>query len=188
MTRKQNIVQYGLMINLLTILLCFGWITTNAQERIPVNLNSTQFNLNILDPSVTFEKSINDNQSFTAGAGITLLSDWEEDQGTLSINPFIQSSYRNYYSRKRVKKELKPNSGNYIGVVTGYNFDAIAEEAENGTNRLSNSFYLGPVWGIQRNYKSGIHLGFSIGGGFGVGNSDLYFTGVGEFEFGFVIN
>jgi len=27
-----------------------------AQERIPVQLNNTQFNLNILAPSVTFEK------------------------------------------------------------------------------------------------------------------------------------
>ena len=174
----------------LLILCCFGWFVANAQERMPVNLNSTQFNLNILDPSVTFEKSINDNQSFTAGVGITLLGDYEEDKGTLSVNPFIRGSYRNYYPRKRVKKALQANSGNFIGVSTGYNFGSIADNAENGsTNRLANSYYLGPVWGIQRNYQSGIHLGLSIGGGFGVGsNSDIYFTGIGGFEFGFVIN
>ena len=47
---------------------------------------------------------------------------------------------------------------------------------------------MGALWGIQRNYQSGIHLGFSIGGGFGTGqNMDLDFVGVGEFEFGFVV-
>jgi len=87
-----------------------------------------------------------------------------------------------------VKKELNPNSGNYIGLVTGYYFDSIAESSDAITFRQSDSFYLGAMWGIQRNYQSGIHLGFSIGGGFGTGqNMDLDYVGVGEFEFGFVI-
>jgi len=74
--------------------------------------------------------------------------------------------------------------------LTGYRFKSIADNAENGiSSRLENSYYLGPVWGIQRNYQSGIHLGLSIGGGFGIdSSSDIYFTGVGSFEFGFVIN
>ncbi len=157
---------------------------TSAQDRIPVDLQKTQFNLNILDPSVSFELSINDHQSLTAALGITGLPD---EDGT-SLNPFLRSSYRNYYLRKRVKKELMPNSGNYIGVIAGYNFDSITDNIESGTTRLSNSFYAGPAWGIQRNYRSGIHLGLSIGGGFAIDNhSDLYFTGVGAFEFGFVI-
>lgn len=191
MIRKVNhLLQYVIQLNVLVVCLSCFWISTNAQERIPVSLSNTQFNINVLDPSVSFEKSINDNQSFTAGVGITLLGDFEEDEGTLSVNPFIRGSYRNYYPRKRVKKELQPNSGNFIGILTGYNFNAIADNTENGTNnRLSNSYYLGPVWGIQRNYQSGIHLGLSIGGGFGVGsNSDIYFTGIGGVEFGFVIN
>ena len=119
-----------------------------------------------------------------------MLGDFEEDQETLSVNPFISGSYRNYYPRKRVKKDLRPNSGNYVGILTGYRFNSIADNAEYDiSDRLENSYYLGPVWGIQRNYQSGIHLGLSLGGGFAVGSSsDIYFTGVGGFEFGFVIN
>ena len=172
------------------VLLCCGWFLAGAQDRVPVELNNTQFNLNILDPGITFEKSINHNQSFTLGTGITLLGDYEEDQERYSVNPFVKASYRNYYPRNRVKKELLPNSGNYVGVLSGYNFDSIIDNLESGeSNELANNtYYIGPVWGIQRNYRSGIHLGFSLGAGFAVGNdSDFDFTGLGEFEFGFVI-
>lgn len=172
------------------ILLCSGWFLADAQDRIPVNLNSTQFNLNVLNPSATFEKSINHHQSFTVGVGITMLSDYEEDQERYSVNPFMQASYRNYYPRKRVNKELLPNSGNYIGVLTGYNFKSIVDNLESGESNsiADNTYYMGPVWGIQRNYRSGIHLGLSIGGGFAIGSdSEVDFKGIGGFEFGFVI-
>jgi hypothetical protein len=151
-----------------------------------------QINLNVLAPSVTLEKMITGNTSATFGVGLTPLS---VDNGTgdtiepeFSINPFLRASYRNYYPRKQVKKELNPNSGNYIGLVAGYYFDSIAKSSELAMFRQSDSFYMGALWGIQRNYQSGIHLGFSIGGGFGTGqNMDLDFVGVGEFEFGFVV-
>ena len=168
----------------LIIILLLSWNSLISQDRIAVELNNTQWNLNLLDPSVSFEKSLGDHQSLTLAAGLTGLA----DEDGASLNPFVRGSFRNYYLRKRVKKELNPNSGNYVGLLTGYNFDSIADDIEGGTTRQSNSFFLGPVWGIQRNYKSGIHLGLSLGPGFGLGNnSDFYFTGVGSFEFGFVI-
>jgi hypothetical protein len=90
--------------------------------------------------------------------------------------------------RKKQKKELNYNSGNYVGLRGGYNFRAIAENNEPGTPSTEEAFYLGGVWGIQRNYKSGIHLGFSLGAGFATGrNQNLGFTGLGSFELGFVI-
>jgi len=162
-----------------------------AQDRTPVQFNNTQFNLNILAPSVTFEKRVKDNNSVTFGAGLTPLysQDNNNQNNYVSINPFVRTSYRNYYQRKKVKKELNPNSGNYIGLAAGYYFGSIANNSDLIVFQQSNSFYMGALWGIQRNYKSGIHLGFSIGGGFGTGNNmDLKFVGVGELEFGFVIS
>ena len=90
-----------------------------AQDRIPVQLSNTQFNLNILSPSVIFEKRVTDNNSVTFGAGLTPLysQDNNNQNNYVSINPFVRTSYRNYYQRKKVKKELNPNSGNYIGLV-----------------------------------------------------------------------
>ncbi len=159
-----------------------------AQERIPVQLNNTQFNLNILTPGVTFEKKVTDNTSATLGVGLTPLHSQANQTDYLSVNPFFRASFRNYYPRKKVKKELNPNSGNYIGLVAGYYFDSIAKKADAPAFAQSNSFYMGALWGIQRNYKSGIHIGLSLGGGFGTGeNMDLKFVGVGEFELGFVI-
>ncbi len=164
-----------------------------GQDRIPVQLRSTQWNINILQPSVNFEKSLTDNQSVAFDLGLTGLASsiGKEPQDAIaySINPYLSGSFRNYYPRKRVQKELRANSGNYIGVITGYNFGAIADNQDSGTTELSNSFFLGPVWGIQRNYQSGIHFGLSLGPGFAVGqNTDLVFTGVGQFQLGFVIN
>lgn len=167
-------------------------IFLNAQDRIPVELNDVQINLNILAPGLTLEKMITENTSATIGLGLTPLytdiGNEDSIEPEVSINPFLRASYRNYYPRKKVKKKLNPNSGNYIGLVTGYYFNSIAESTDVATFRQSDSFYMGAMWGIQRNYKSGIHLGFSIGGGFGTGqNMDLDYVGVGEFEFGFVI-
>jgi len=60
--------------------------------------------------------------------------------------------------------------------------EAIAEQ------EVTNVFTVGPVWGIQRNYASGIHLGLSLGAGImGGENIDTQASFVGEFELGFVL-
>ena len=172
--------------------LIFGLHTGTAQsvyspEKIPVDLKSSQFNFNILDPSFSFEKKVSDNQSFTTTAGITMLTNTDSEY-EFSVNPFIKVSFQNYYKRKGVKKELNPNSGNYIGVSAGYYLDSFTDNLDFGTTEQSNSFFIGPVWGIQRNYISGIHLNLGIGPAIGFGeNSDVFLTGTGVFEFGFVI-
>ena len=169
------------LLSLLTSLQLF------SQERIPVELVNTQFNINILAPSVSFEFRVNDQQSVAIDGGITsIIVTNQFDETEVSITPFIRGAFRHYYPRKKVKKMLRPNSGNYIGLVTGYNFNTPKNDDLNPDSRVQ-SFYLGPVWGIQRNYLSGIHLGLSLGPGLGVGNGKTFFTGVGSFEFGFVI-
>ena len=139
-----------------TALFSLAGVLLWGQERIPVELKSTQLTLNLLTPSITLENSLSPNRSLNLALGIIGFPDSDE---RFSINPFLRGSFRNYYPRKRVKKELNPNSGNYIALDAGYYFDTLTKE----TTRLTNSFFMGPVWGIQRNYKSGIHLGFSLG-------------------------
>ncbi len=161
-------------------------------EKMPVDLKNFQVNLNILEPSFSFEKKVSVNQSFTMAAGITMLIDSDSEYETdflYSVNPFIEGSFQHYYKRKWVNEQLKSNSGNYIGVSAGYYFDSVADNLDFGTTEQSNSFFVGPVWGIQRNYNSGIHLKLSLGPGIGFGeNSEVFFTSAGGFEFGFVIN
>ena len=162
------------------------------REKIPVDLKSSQLNLNIIEPSFSFEKRLGDNQSFTTSAGVTWLTETDSEyyeESPYSINPFVRVSFQNYYKRKMVNKVLNPNSGNYFGVSAGYCFDSIKDNLEFGDTERSISFFIGPVWGIQRNYKSGIHLNLSLGPGIGFGeSSDAFITGVGGIEFGFVLN
>lgn len=121
------------------------------------------------------------------GTGITFVYG-EGDYA--AITPFLNGSLRNYYPRKKVKKELGLSSGNYVAAVVGYTFGAISEWNEDmDPENLANSGYLGGVWGIQRNYKSGIHLGLSFGGGVSMGKNidNFRFAPLGGFELGFVI-
>lgn len=169
----------------LIALLAFGVL--NAQERIPVELQSDQLTLSILEPAIAYELKLSQNQSLVFRGGLTVLyEDIIDNNDDPSLHPFVSGSFRNYYARKRVKKELKPNSGNYIALVGGYIFDNITNEEF--VKEQANSWFVGPVWGIQRNYKSGIHLGLSLGGGFGSGdNMNFDFVGIGGFSLGFVL-
>ena len=166
-----------------------------AQDRIPVTLDEHRLSLNILSPSLQYEYKLNDNQSLTGRAGITwgahfnyddtFIDDDFSDSGfDQTLNPFVETTFRNYYSRKRVQKELNHNSGNYIGLLAAYQFDHIAGSETESTQ----AFYSGAIWGIQRNYKSGIHLGLYLGLGFATGqNVNLTGTGIGGLQLGFVI-
>jgi hypothetical protein len=180
------------------ILLLFSFVSLisnqlQAQERIPAQLQNHRFYVSIIEPGISWEAKLSEKQSFVSGFGVTTLTAEEnnpemEELG-VSLNPLLTGEIRNYYSRKKVKKALNTNSGNYIALRAGYYFGSIADNIDNGgTTEISNAFFMGPVWGIQRNYKSGIHLGLSIGGGFATGKFvDFKAVGIGQFKFGFVI-
>jgi hypothetical protein len=188
--------------NFIKLISCLVWLICSLhvgfaqrigpREKIPVDLKSSQLNLNIIEPSFSFEKRLGDNQSFTTSAGVTWLIETDSEyyeESPYSINPFVRVSFQNYYKRKMVNKVLNPNSGNYFGLSAGYYFDSIKDNLEFGATERSNSFFIGPVWGIQRNYKSGIHLNLSLGPGIGFGeSSDIFLSPAGGFEVGFVIN
>jgi hypothetical protein len=180
------------MKNLFTLFLLFTSFGLFSQDRIPVEMAESQISINILSPSITYERGLTQNQSLHLSFGLQGLSRTNDnDDGSVGVAPVIGATYRNYYPRKKVKKELMPNSGNYVGLSTGYILNSIADNLEDfdAPFKEESGFFLGPVWGIQRNYKSGIHLGLSLGGGFITGkNTDFSGTFVGSFELGFVIN
>ena len=180
------------MKNIFTLLLVLMTLSIFSQDRIPVEMANSQFSINILSPSLTYEKGLNENQSLYLSLGLEGLSRTNENNdGKIGVAPVIEATYRNYYPRKKVKKELRPNSGNYVGLSAGYIMNSIADNLEDFDQpfKEESAFFLGPVWGIQRNYKSGIHLGLSLGGGFITGkNTNFDFNFIGNFELGFVIN
>lgn len=183
-----------LAILLLTSVVALG--TVNAQVKIPVELEKHRVYLNILSPGISYELGLSERLSLHTSAGISFYWGDNDYRGSdpenyyQSLNPFINATLRNYYPRKRVKKELDFNSGNYIGAIGGYVFDAITEwNRTDDTQSFANSGFIGGVWGIQRNYKSGVHLGLSFGGGLSLGQNfdNATFIPVGGFEFGFAL-
>ena len=174
-------------------LLCAAFTLNVAYAQIPVELQDYQINGNFLATGLSMEKRISDNQSITLGLSFTPLYEeyttGVETHSDFGMGTTLYSSFRNYYDRNRVRKELRKNSGNYVGALVLYNFDVIGADRDVFfDSQFSKVFEAGVVWGFQRNYQSGIHLGLSIGLGVtSGGNQDLDMTIPGTFEFGFVL-
>ena len=149
--------------------------------QVPVDLKPVRFTIGLVEPSVVAEFKIGAKQTIATTGGITIGVTDEKAY----VFPVLRGSFRHYYDRKRVKKSnLRSNSGNFITLQGGYYFDAIGDAA---TTVLD--YFIGPAWGIQRNYNSGIHLSLSLGLGYGNGqNIDGQVTGAGHFTFGFTFN
>lgn len=166
-----------------------------------VTLDPAQLTVDIFPLIVHIELKLGKKNSFTLGGGLTYNLYFESGSLGRDISPFFTSSLRNYYRRKRVNKSnLRNNSGNYVGILSTYAFNTLVSVDGTIFETDLDSFSVGPVWGFQRNYASGIHLDLSIGPGFITeihtqndnSRSPVYidspFTFIGRFEFGFKFN
>ncbi|MDW3211889.1 MAG: hypothetical protein R8N23_18610 [Reichenbachiella sp.] len=157
---------------ILTILIAFGSISFGfAQGTIAPDLKQTQLKITILPLGASLEQKLGKKQSLNLAGGLQLGAyaySSSNGSGTeFYAAPFFTGEIRNYYNRKFVKKDLEQNSGNYVALAFGYSGNRLGE-AENVIfeNSFENSFFVGPVWGFQRNYKTGFHLNLSIGLGY----------------------
>ncbi|MEP2025014.1 MAG: hypothetical protein ABJH98_15005 [Reichenbachiella sp.] len=148
-----------------------------SQNSIAPELKSTQVRVTILALGISVEQKLADKHSINLIAGLqpgvatyTLVPDGTQYE--FYIAPFVTGEIRSYYNRKSVKKELGPNSGNYFALAAGYYMDRIINDTGRDyyDESYENSFFVGPVWGIQRNYKTGFHLNLSIGLGYQQGD------------------
>ncbi|WP_420576268.1 hypothetical protein [Ekhidna sp.] len=186
------------MKHLFTLALLILSLFSQAQN---VRLSKSQVKANLIPLAIAYEGKVNNTMSYTISGGMipsilveNYTSGFEPVTETfVFLHPYITSSFRSYYARNKVKEQdLMKNSGNYIGMFHSHQFapfgstdDTIEERAR---NRETNVFVVGPVWGLQRNYASGIHLDFSIGLGYKNGE---YISGdvslIGGFELGFIL-
>ena len=187
------------MKKILTILALISGLVSAAQN---VKLSKSQLSANIVPLTLTYEGKIDANKSFTLSAGIVPAVVVETRSSGLSsttetytfFQPHISGSFRNYYSRNNIKKSnLRNNSGNYWGLLCSHwlkPFGSSDDIFEQGVlDQKTNYLTVGPVWGFERNYASGIHLDLNIG--LGYTNGEFLETGdiafVGQFEIGFVL-
>lgn len=179
------------MKRILFIILSIAAIHSFGQGQ-EVELADHQLSINFLSPSISYQKKIKDNQSFTLAGGVVFVGeisdDFNDSNTSIFAAPNINSTYRNYYTRKSVKKDnLGFNSGNYIGLYAGYVFEPLSH-TDFILGSVTSVWEFGPVWGFERNYASGIHLGLNIGPGLiGGPDTNTEFRFIGSFEFGFVI-
>ncbi|MEM6642518.1 MAG: hypothetical protein AAF616_06035 [Bacteroidota bacterium] len=169
-----------------------------TQERM-VKLDNAQLSLNILPIMAHVEIKAGEQQSFTFGGGLAYSLSYQNVNGngkfTAFSTPFLTTSFRHYYKRKQVsRRDLRNNSGNYVGLLSTYSFNTLLLIDGDTFDTDLDSFTIGPVWGIQRNYANGIHLNWSIGIGYISGQSNPFFkvkSGarlIGGLEFGFRLN
>ncbi len=172
--------------------------STYSQDQ-NVTLDKTQFTLSILPLMAHVEVKAAEKQSFTFGGGLAYSVFYQNINGEGDLeaytSPFLTTSFRNYYKRNQVKKSnLRNNSGNYVGLLSSYTFESIVTVGGDTFATDLDTFTIGPVWGFQRNYASGIHLDLSLGIGYITGQSDEFIeiengvTLIGGFEFGFRFN
>jgi len=159
--------------------------TAFSQDKEPVVLKNHSIALNLLSPGFQYELKLSEKNSFVVNGGLRTNVGWDDFHGFgAAARPFVQTGFRSYYSRKNVGKQLKSNSGNYLGGILGYHFGRIDEEVRT----QDRSVVSGVVWGIQRNYKSNIHLGLNAGLGMSYSNRyGIRPTGMINFQLGFII-
>ena len=152
------------------VLLClslFIGLTLNAQE------TSNQFSLNFLIPSAEYEAAVSEKSTLDVmlGLGFGYHDASYLDEAEYGIYPQFQAQYRHYYNlKKRMQKDKKisENSGNYIALSANVS----SGEPIIGDMRLNKDYsgFVGPVWGLQRVYKSNFKLNLNLG--FGMGFND----------------
>lgn len=139
----------------------------------------------LLTPGIEYEFGVTKNATldFRLGTGFAFVEvNNESDYGVFLT---FEWSYRYYYNfEKRIAKGKKTsgNSGNYVAITTFFaNGDPILGDVELASNYLGQ---VGPVWGFQRTYNSGINLGLELGLGYAFSENDSFVAPIVGFRLG----
>jgi hypothetical protein len=121
------------------------------------------FKVNILNPGITYEKSLSKNTTLCLDANLSFGVAIHENHTIFLTVPYLRGQYRYYYNLdKRISKgkDVSRNSGGFIALNTSYYLSPIGNDTY-----ISNydGFTLGGVWGFQKTYKSGFNLGATAG-------------------------
>ncbi|MEM9897412.1 MAG: hypothetical protein AAF789_13675, partial [Bacteroidota bacterium] len=114
----------------LVYLIIFGFCVNLAKAQEEVILDEKQFTLSFFPIIAHGEFKLGSKQSLTVGGGLFYGAYLQvvNDEASLDFfqSPFLTSSLRNYYNRKRVNKsDLRNNSGNYFGLLSTYSFRSV---------------------------------------------------------------
>lgn len=168
---KKTIITFTLLLS--CIFRCYA--------QIEPEFDNTKFYLNLLTPGISIEKLISGKTTIEVSGDLVPINFvYESNTGFsryyFAISPRLKSDLRFYYNRRKQKKELMKNSGNFVALTGGYFLNSVYNNlpslySSKAPTPFDGSFYVSPLWGIQRNYKSGFHFLLTFGYGISGGNN-----------------
>lgn len=171
------------MITLVAAIIMFS--ATYAQNEQPDGVEKVVHKINIIPITYSWEAKIAKTQTVMLQPAIGL--NWISS-GAVVPSIQLNAFFRHYYNfNKRIAKGKRTtkNSANWVGAVMSFSFWNAA-----WSNNISNDDYIpywavGPVWGIQRNYRSHFSLGITLGPTISVGNRGFRADAYVELTLGF---
>lgn len=180
----------------LVLLVAFG---TLAQENSDLHVKKHLGKVNLLSPGIEYEGALGDfttiDLSGNIGFQIAVLEFAGETDTEFFVRPNLELQLRQYYNfRKRDMKgkNTMNNSANFIALYSTYMFQPF-NQPDNPFFETGSLFIVGPVWGINRTYQSGLALSLVLGAGYYNETYEIdelnesYFSIIGNFKLGFAI-
>jgi hypothetical protein len=171
------------LVVLIIAIISFG--TLNAQSEQATDVEKGIHKLNFIPLAYSYEARIAQAQTFMVQPSFGF--NWISSSAaypTMQLTSFYRYYY-NFDKRNAKGKRTIKNSANYFGAMMSFSFwDAT------WSGNVSNEDYIpywaaGPVWGIQRNYRSHFSLGLTLGPMLSVGNKGFRADGYFELTLGF---
>lgn len=167
------------------ILLFMG---VNAQEvEQATEVEDGIFKINFIPLNFSYEMKVGPTETLLFEPGLGFNSYTDDDNYYWNLNPYLKMYYRYYYNfdKRNLKgKRTARNSVNYLGAMAKY-----IVYTNWGDPKAARGDYpfmvVGPVWGIQRNYKSHFSLGIAMGPALAIAPSRVYADGILELTLGF---
>jgi hypothetical protein len=149
------------VICFLSILLLPSYLLGQQAEDVEQGI----FKINFLPISASYEMRVGQYQTMMLEPGAGFEYSYSSDNTYWNFSPNLGIHYRYYYNfdaRNEKGRRTAKNSVNFVGAYSRINiYTNYADFGENSEGYKFMTF--GPVWGIQRNYKSHFSLGLMLG-------------------------
>jgi hypothetical protein len=162
----------------------FPFCFAQAQDAPRAEAAERLFKINFLAPGFEYEQRIAASSTLNVNPFLGFAIDANSRTGfNYSLAPSLAIQARRYYNlgrRMEKGKNTANNSGNFVALFAGGSTAAIVTKDMPVSGP---AYVIGPVWGLQRSYKSGFNLTLSLG----AGRNNTRFTPITWMSMGFLV-
>ncbi len=153
---------------ILTNLFLLAIVFVKAQSS-PVTVEQSQFKINFLLPSISYERALSNKSTLYSEFGTSFgLQSGSNTNVNWTFIPFLNEEFRHYYNlEKRASKGkiTAGNSGSFFALNAIYNFKSLNTDSK--ITSQSADFSIIPTWGFQHTGKKGFSTSLNLGYGYG---------------------